>query len=787
MNSQLNTLAQGRQCDFLQFLQNYTKVVIPIIQRDYAQGRKPEISGPNKPEVVKQHTRTSFYEEVRENFVESLKVALTEDKTIVLDYIYGSVPTAGDDKIFYPIDGQQRLTTLFLLYWYVASKENKLDDQIRNELKKFSYETRDTSQEFCAALTEMRIDVASLSNQEALSTAIRNSSSYYNVYDFDPTVCSMLVMLDALHHALSSFNGLWGKLSNITFWELDLQNFGLTDDLFVKMNARGKRLSRFDMFKSDLESALKRAAISAGKADIDGSAKMWVTEIDNDYLDNFWEFDNIYCERNMFRLCMFLSGCFALIKDNSALSAAYDETWIFNDTEVSYREQINEIANNSELLTALCRAFYTFPKWSEKDDGIKSLLITSVSLNKSYTNWTHYSRVRMFAVIYWYIKIEDARRDDDFNAFMRIINNYIYGFREYSIRDGQFASSISNATIAPRLKFIKQLIDDFSDSKDSFNDFILKASYRELSFECEKLKYPHFEEIESLEKLNCLGRNIQNFFYDQRVYVSADDLNTIISDDQLCHRMLCIILSYTGNRNYGKITSLLFDRSSSQTRRKLIAVQDDRGMGYYHTFSVSKDAEFGDKILSAHKTSSPEICDLHDAVIKFAEAFAKSTEKTVEGKLKSIYEARLKTLQFPKDDILDYFVKHDEFYFENGFYILARRHLDRSNTYFTDDAYDIYCTDRGRNLDRGYYQPFYLAIANKLNEKFIKYTGNTIKEEGYLLSNGWRLIIQPQCNFLIKFNGKPPKSYVGQEELFFETKGDCIESVCNFIKEIRTN
>ena len=115
MNSQINTLAQGRQCDFLQFLQNYTKVVIPIIQRDYAQGRKPEISGPNKPEVVKQHTRTSFYEEVRENFVESLKVALTEDKTIVLDYIYGSVPTAGDDKIFYPIDGQQRLTTLYLL------------------------------------------------------------------------------------------------------------------------------------------------------------------------------------------------------------------------------------------------------------------------------------------------------------------------------------------------------------------------------------------------------------------------------------------------------------------------------------------------------------------------------------------------------------------------------------------------------------------------------------------------------------------------------------------------
>lgn len=776
MIGQMNNVAQGKQYNFLQFLQGYTKVIIPIIQRDYAQGRIPENSEPDKPFVAKQSANTSLYKEVRENFVESLKVALTEDKALVLDYIYGSVRIAGDDKIFYPIDGQQRLTTLFLLYWYVAAKENKLNDDIRIQLKKFTYETRDTSQEFCAALTDMHIDVATLPNTtKALSTKIKDNSGYYNIYNYDPTICSMLVMLDALHHALSPYSGLWDRLSNITFWELDLQNFGLTDDLFVKMNARGKRLSRFDMFKSDLESALKKAANDAGKTDIDGNAKMWVTEVDNDFLDNLWAFDKDYCERNMFRICMFLAGCFGLIRDNAA---ANNETWITNDTEVNYREQIKEIAGNEELLNALCRAFATFPDWSKLDDAVNDLLISSAKRNKSNNNWVHNSRVRMFAIIYWHIMIKDNRSKNDFNAFIRIVNNYLYGFREYSIRDGQFASSISYATIAPRLKFIKKLIDDFSDTHDSFNEFILNTSYSELSFEREKLKYSDFKEIEALEKLPYLGRNIQNFFNNNTVYITADELETIVNGDNLCHLTLRIILSFAKNRAYGKVTNLVFDRSTAQTRRKLIVVNDDRSMAFYHTFAISKDGEYGDKVLSAHDASSPEIKDLHNAVVKFARAYAASTGQTVKDKLESIYLEQLNKLTFPKGDILDYIIKYDEFYYKNGFFFLVR------NSLFSDDAYDIYCANKERDLYKGYYQPFYRAIANLLGEKFDNYNDNTIKN-GLKLSNGWKIIIQPNCDFIIQFNGAPPKSYEGQEHYTLQTEGDCINCIYNFIEKIK--
>ena len=775
MNKQISPTGQGRQCNFLQFLHDYTKVIIPIIQRDYAQGRLPENLVLNKSTASKQLVKTSLYEEVRENFVESLKSALTKNKPLVLDYIYGSVPVAGEDKIFYPIDGQQRLTTLFLLYWYVASKEGKIDKNLRSQLKKFTYETRDTSQEFCAALSEMQIDISTLPDTEgALSTKIKDDSKYYNIYDNDPTIRSMLVMLDTLHCALSPFSGLWDKLSNITFWELDLQNFGLTDDLFVKMNARGKRLSRFDMFKSDLEFALKNVAIQEGKIDLEGCAKTWITEVDNDYLDNLWTFDNVYCERNMFRICMFIAGCFGLIRDHAA---AYNDKWISNDSEVNYREQVKEIAENKELLPMLCKAFVTFPEWSKEDDAVYNLLITSSRLNKSTNNWVHNSRVRLFAIIYWHAMITDARCKNDFDSFIRIVNNYIYGFREYSIREGQFSSSISNATIAPKFKFIKKLIDDFSNTQDSFKEFILNSHYDELSFEREKLQYPHFEDIEALEKLPFLGRNIQNFFHDNTIFVSAKDLNEIVGNNELCQLTLRIILSYANSRVYGKVANLVFDRTTSQTRRKLIVVDDDRSMAFYHKFAISRDGEFGDKVLSAHEAETPEIKALHYAVKEFAKAYANSTGTTVRNKLKSLYNLRLSTLKFPKDDILDYLIKYDEFYCENGIYILVR------NPLFIDDAYDIYCTNKERNLYYGYYQPFYKAIANKINEKFTNYNDNTIKR-GYTLSNGWKLIIKPEHNFLIEFNGNPPQVYAGQDSYTLQTTGDCIENICNFLKDI---
>ena len=91
--------------NLLGLLKSIDEFAVPTIQRDYAQGRD---KGSNK----------DLCEEVREGLIDSLYNALADDKFFLLDYIYGT----HDSNVFYPIDGQQRLTTLFLLHWYIGKK-----------------------------------------------------------------------------------------------------------------------------------------------------------------------------------------------------------------------------------------------------------------------------------------------------------------------------------------------------------------------------------------------------------------------------------------------------------------------------------------------------------------------------------------------------------------------------------------------------------------------------------------------------------------------------------------
>ena len=109
-------------------------IEIPIIQRDYAQGRVDE-------------------KRVRDKFLDALCEAIADEtNTKNLDFVYGRI----ENKKLIPLDGQQRLTTLFLLHWYLATKEDKLSEA-GEKLQKFTYETRDSSREFCKALAKNKI------------------------------------------------------------------------------------------------------------------------------------------------------------------------------------------------------------------------------------------------------------------------------------------------------------------------------------------------------------------------------------------------------------------------------------------------------------------------------------------------------------------------------------------------------------------------------------------------------------------------------------------------------
>lgn len=250
---------------FWQLLQN-SKIEIPIIQRDYAQGR---------PEQVK----------VRERFLNTLYNTLQVNQGIELDFIYGSQV----DDVMQPLDGQQRLTTLFLLHWYFCKKANLLNEF--NEIfKKFSYETRISSREFCEALVSESIDIDHLQSTDKLSEIIIDRPWFFLSWKNDPTISAMLNMLDAIHDKFYNIENGWQKLTDtklIQFYHLDLENFGLSDDLYIKMNARGKPLTTFENFKALLE---KQISVDEWEEKSLSSTERFAYKIDNIWTDLLWSF-----------------------------------------------------------------------------------------------------------------------------------------------------------------------------------------------------------------------------------------------------------------------------------------------------------------------------------------------------------------------------------------------------------------------------------------------------------------------------------------------------------------
>lgn len=248
-------MSHDSQIIYKQLLERHGRIQVPMIQRDFAQGRPEEST-------------------VRELFLMALDDALrkpVDDPSLPLnlDFIYGSVE-GEDETRFLPLDGQQRLTTLFLLHWYLAWRDERWADFedlfVAGGRAKFNYAVRPSSNEFFDQLVCYRPQIRpeDVPEQKSPITAlITDQPWYFRSWRLDPTIQAVLHMLDALHARFASSSGLFARLIDenhpaITFQVLDLEDFGLSDDLYIKMNARGKPLTPFETFKARYEEKLKR-------------------------------------------------------------------------------------------------------------------------------------------------------------------------------------------------------------------------------------------------------------------------------------------------------------------------------------------------------------------------------------------------------------------------------------------------------------------------------------------------------------------------------------------------
>lgn len=210
------------------------RVVIPGIQRHYVQGA-------NNPKA----------ESVRKQFIKEIFTAIEKKQNeFNLHFIYGPINTNGEDS-FVPVDGQQRLTTLWLIARYAVEKaEPSNRKELLRLLSRFTYEDRINAKRFCQALTceNSRWDITQDPNPDILC-----QDWFVDYWKEDETVASMIRILSTIHEewnkhqdTITAEDVLEAIASKIRF-NLKIDAFG--DDIYMKMNARGLQLTQWENFK----------------------------------------------------------------------------------------------------------------------------------------------------------------------------------------------------------------------------------------------------------------------------------------------------------------------------------------------------------------------------------------------------------------------------------------------------------------------------------------------------------------------------------------------------------
>ncbi|MDE6780422.1 MAG: DUF262 domain-containing protein [Ruminococcus sp.] len=326
-------------------LEEYDKIEVPRVQRDYVQGRKDE------------HSTM-----VRKNLLNDIQCAFETDAApLNLSFIYGKEM----DKKFYPVDGQQRLTTLFLLHIYAFAEDNNKTDL----LKRFSYEARTTTRDFFIKLVEHRKEIFS---ETALpSSVITDTAWFIEAWKYDPSVKHALTMLDAIVEQNFNLNNLKIQLEErenpkVLFQFLSMEDFGMEDNLYIKLNARGRPLTAFENFKSKFTDKCPQkcpALCDEIKDNLDGK-----------WADLFWSIGEDNFD-------IFYLAFFEIIFSNSKLiqtepNKPITKNWIYgidynsisNDIYTTVRNTLNYLteSDSSEAYHIIEKALHTPSQYTHK-------------------------------------------------------------------------------------------------------------------------------------------------------------------------------------------------------------------------------------------------------------------------------------------------------------------------------------------------------------------------------------------------------------------------------------
>lgn len=488
-------------------------VRIPQLQRDYVQG-------------------SDKAKEIRDLFICDLVETLSADtpevkqKTLHLDFIYGSTyeeaPASGlhphwkegelhfdipnsdvnePTKVFLPLDGQQRLTSLWLLHWMLCPETEA--DAAKKLLSHFSYATRSSSRRFCAALVA-HIGDGELKQQlktNKAKSALMEASWFLPAWQKDPTVNSMIEMLVAIGTRLGEADTapLWKRLQEgaITFTVIEIQSneFRLTDELYIKMNNRGRLLTDWECDKAKAIECLGEVVFTEENAGLWESlqaneqektpADYFSFRIDGRWQDFFWHLSrgrespledrvqrsdemmrNFFTWWAEFRYYHYNTGecsdkmhvfksaeeitlLFQVLNKLHEIGYPHGESAKNQDQEKEFLETAFGVASKSAVEV---RLHFTGSEGNESRVGDLFRLLCEGKLERRHQVLVYYLLLRL-------VKFNEEATDANLRDFLRVVRNFLYGIREEN-KKMAFTSGIELKELSRYAEYLDEVLGE---------------------------------------------------------------------------------------------------------------------------------------------------------------------------------------------------------------------------------------------------------------------------------------------------------------------------------------
>ena len=400
--------------------------IIPEIQREYVWG--------NHKKVV-----LGFFNELKKKIGQgclSCNQPAGESK-INIGFLYSYKPDyvkISEDRYLDEnlIDGQQRITTLFLLLFFCSIQEGKKQDflsLIRFEEMlemSFTFKVRETTKRF---LLELVAKVKTKEEFLNLDKQIWFLSDYQN----DISIQAIVKTLKYIHESFDSETRYYYHLlSNVVFWHFKTEATSQGEELYITMNARGQDLTHNELVK---------ASVMMTSDDITESGKKW-----EDWQQFFWKnrLDkksvNQSADQGYNGLLNIASGLEAYLK-TSAKSEFVSLEETENQLSISVIEQyvnaLKFVQNNKDVFKSNYENKYT--GWVDKAVGLLWELVHSstdwfIDYNDANRGTERRNMAFVWSILYYVAQsdIHDRLSLDDVFRYLRIV--YVrYNNRDRSV------------------------------------------------------------------------------------------------------------------------------------------------------------------------------------------------------------------------------------------------------------------------------------------------------------------------------------------------------------------